>query len=110
MRLQVRRDLFAKHLRLLLIRNEQENDFTLCRRLWTAYHPKTRFQGRFFVLIVTIADDDLRDAAIAQILRLRRPLVAIADECDTLSLNQGEIGVVVVVDRGSHGDVSFLVL
>ena len=49
-----------------------------------------------------LADDDVQ-AGIAQVLGLSMPLGAVADDGNGLSLEGGEIGVFVVINRGGHG-------
>ena len=48
-----------------------------------------------------LADDDV-EAAVAEVLGLGVALRAVADDGDRLALEEREVGVVVVVDRGGH--------
>ena len=51
----------------------------------------------------TLADDDLA-AAVLEVLGLGVPLRPVAEDGDGLVLEEGEVGVVVVVNRGGHGE------
>ena len=49
-----------------------------------------------------LADDDVA-AAVAEVLGVGVALRAVAEDGDRLALQQGEIGVFVVVNLGGHG-------
>src|SRR5579883_430341 len=100
--MQRRSDLLTKDERLLLIRNKQKNDFSPCSSLRNRHHRETVSPGRIPISILAIADDNLANTTVAQILRLCRTLIAIAEKSHALSLHKGEIGISIIVDSCTH--------
>ena len=91
-------DLQFPDLGLLLVGEQDHHDVASVGGLGHVDHLETRILGlRAARGVGTQADDDV-DAGLLQVERVRVPLRAVAEDRDRLPLEEGEVGVVVVVD------------
>jgi hypothetical protein len=74
---------------VVFVGDEQEDDITPRGCLGDAHDAKASAKSRFFVVVIAVADHYLRHAALAQVLGLRRSLVAVTDDGEALPLDDG---------------------
>ena len=83
---------------LVLVGREDDDDVGLGGGIRDALDLEAGLLGlRLRLRVVLEADDDL-DARVAEVLRVRVALRAVADDGDLLALDEREVGVLVVVD------------
>src|ERR1035437_930145 len=98
--LQVRRDRLVVELLLARVGREDHDDVGALRGLVHAQHGQplpSRLRGRFRR---RVQSHHHGNAAVAQVQRVRVPLAAVPDDRDCPPLEAGNVGVLVVPDRG----------
>jgi hypothetical protein len=95
---EVRGDVVGVQVALALVGREDDDHVGPRRGLGTGENREAGLLGlRLRLRALLQADDDL-DARVAQVLRVRVALRAVADDSDLLALDQGKVGVFVVED------------
>ena len=95
---QVGRDVVEVDLALVLIGQQDQEDIGTSNSVGDAHHLEAVRARGFRVAVFDVADDDVQPG-VAQVLRLRVALAAIAQGRDELALQVFEIGVLLQVER-----------
>ena len=106
--LQVRLDVLFEDLGLGGIRGEQHDHVSPCSCLSIRLHIKAGLAGLFCGLGAVAKANNHLDAGLAQVLSVRVTLGAVADDCNLLALDQGQVCVLVVKHFNSHSSRFFL--
>ena len=99
---QVGRDVVEVDLALQLIGQQHQQDVRAPDRLGDAHHLEAVVARGLRVAVLDVADDDVQPG-VAQVLRLRVALAAIAQGGDQLALQVFEIGVLLQIERVTPG-------
>ena len=99
---QIGRDVVEVELALQLVGQQNQQDVRAPDRLGDAHHLEAVVARGIRVAVLDVADDDVQPG-VAQVLRLRVALAAIAQGRDQLALQVFEIGVLRQVERVTPG-------
>ena len=91
-------DLVEVDLPLMLVGQQDQEDIGTSNGVGDAHHLEAVLARGFRVAVFDVADDDVQPG-VAQVLRLRVALAAIAQGRDELALQVFEIGVLFQVER-----------
>jgi hypothetical protein len=96
-------DVVGVQVTLALVGREDDDDVGPCGGLGTGENGESGFFGLLLRLRAFLQPDDDLDTGVAEVLRVRVALRAVADDGDLLALDECEVGVFVVEDFSHFG-------